>query len=141
MDIKVSRKTLILFAGIIWFLAGANIFRIGIATWLEHSNNLIKESVLSVFIFALFFYLIFKPIYKKNIERIKEKENQNHPLSFFNTKGWLTMAFMMTFGILGRQKGLFPESFILFFYTGLSSALMLTGILYLYTALKNNKGD
>ncbi|NMA74759.1 MAG: hypothetical protein GX963_11500 [Bacteroidales bacterium] len=132
MNWKVNKKTLTLLAGIVWFLAGVNIFRIGINTWLNHQQNFLIELSLSILIFCLFFFLIFKPICKKNIKRIQQKEKENHPLSFFNAKGWITMIGMMTFGILGRKCGLFPDSFILFFYTGLATALMAAGLLYFY---------
>ncbi len=134
MNWKVDKKTLTLLAGVVWFLAGVNIFRIGIDTWLNHKQNFLIELCLAVLIFCIFFFVIFKPICKKNIQRILQKGEKNHPLSFFNAKGWITMIGMMTFGILGRKYGLFPDSFILFFYTGLASALMTAGLLYLYMA-------
>mgnify|MGYP000998093495 CR=1 FL=1 len=132
MNWKVNRKTLTLSAGLIWFLAGVNIFRIGINTWLNHKQNLLLELCLAFLIFCIFFFLIFKPICKKNLQRILQKGKKNHPLSFFNAKGWITMAGMMTLGILGRTCGLFPDSFILFFYTGLATALMAAGLFYFY---------
>ena len=79
---RVSRRTLLLIAGLVWIIAGANILRIGIIT-------------------------------------------------FFDVKGWLIMGFMITLGILVRKLHLLPTSFIAVFYTGLSSALILTGILFL----------
>ncbi|MHC5879305.1 hypothetical protein ACYT69_10295, partial [Streptococcus pyogenes] len=49
---------------------------------------------------------------------------------FFDLKCYLIMAFMMGGGIWLRTSGLAPISFIAFFYTGLGSALTLTGILF-----------
>ena len=89
---RVSRRTLLLIAGLVWIIAGANILR---------------------------------------IERIGQKADRNCPFSFFDVKGWLIMGFMITLGILVRKLHLLPTSFIAVFYTGLSSALILTGILFL----------
>lgn len=139
MNWKVEKKTLIIFAGIVWFFAGVNIFHIGVKTWLIHQKNLVVELALASLIFTIFFFFIFRPICRKNIQRIINKDKPNHPLSFFNTKGWITLACMMTFGILGRKFELFPDSFILYFYTGLATALMGAGLLYLYTGIYKTK--
>ncbi len=135
MNWKVNKRTLIIYAGIVWFLAGVNVFHTGVVTWLTHHKNVVLELALALLIFLIFFFLIFKPLVWKNIHRITEKDDQNHPLSFFNTKSWITLACMMTFGILGRRLNLFPVGFILYFYTGLATALMGAGVLYLYTGL------
>ena len=44
------------------------------------------------------------------------------------------MIFMITFGITIRHFHLLPNSFISVFYTGLSSALIITGLLFLRRA-------
>ena len=42
------------------------------------------------------------------------------------------MGAMITFGAAARFFRLFPDSFVSVFYTGLSSALIVTGIRFLY---------
>lgn len=44
------------------------------------------------------------------------------------------MAFMITLGVSIRRYGLMPLWFIALFYTGLSSALVLTGIRFLFSS-------
>jgi hypothetical protein len=46
-------------------------------------------------------------------------------------KGWIIMIFMIAFGITIRAFHLLPNSFISVFYTGLSTALIITGFLFL----------
>lgn len=54
-------------------------------------------------------------------------------------KGWIVMIFMITFGVTIRHFQLLPNSFISVFYTGLSSALIITGILFLIRAYSSSR--
>ena len=126
---RVSRRTLLLIAGLVWIIAGANILRIGIITWVDDQREWLFKTGEAIVVFLLFFSLIFRRLYNKHTARIGQKADRNCPFSFFDVKGWLIMGFMITLGILVLH--LFPTSFIAVFYTGLSSALILTGILFL----------
>lgn len=128
---RVSRRTLLLIAGLVWIIAGANILRIGIITWVDDQREWLFKTGEAIVVFLLFFSLIFRRLYNKHTERIGQKADRNCPFSFFDVKGWLIMGFMITLGILVRKLHLLPTSFIAGFYTGLSSALILTGILFL----------
>ena len=130
MSYQVSRQTLIITAGIIWIIAGANILKIGITTWMSDSLYWPWKVAGAIAIFIIFFFLIFKRLYGKHTRRIAEKDDKNHPLAFFDAKGWIIMAFMMTMGITVRTFHLLSESFIAYFYTGLSVALIMTGLLF-----------
>ena len=127
----VSRHTLLYIAGLIWIIAGANILRIGIVTWMSIDNYSLFKVGEAIIVFLLFFLLVFRRLLVKHTYRIARKKEKNCPFSFFDTKGWIIMAFMMTFGIIVRKFGLMPNSFISVFYTGLASALIITGILFL----------
>ena len=128
---RVSRRTLLLIAGLVWIIAGANILRIGIITWVDDQREWLFKTGEAIVVFLLFFSLIFRRLYNKHTERIGQKADRNCPFSFFDVKGWLIMGFMITLGILVRKLHLLPTSFIAVFYTGFSSALILTGILFL----------
>ena len=127
---RVSRRTLLLIAGLVWIIAGANILRIGIITWVDDQREWLFKTGEAIVVFLLFFSLIFRRLYNKHTARIGQKADRNCPFSFFDVKGWLIMGFMITLGILVRKLHLLPTSFIAVFYTGLSSALILTGILF-----------
>lgn len=135
---RVSRRTLLLIAGLVWIIAGANILRIGIITWVDDQREWLFKTGEAIVVFLLFFSLIFRRLYNKHTERIGQKADRNCPFSFFDVKGWLIMGFMITLGILVRKLHLLPTSFIAVFYTGLSSALILTGILFLVQWQKTN---
>lgn len=137
MKYGVNRQVLLITAGIVWIVAGANILRIGIVTWFGHSGNdpssadwLPKVGEASV-VFLLFFFFVFKKLYYKHTQRIEQKKDKNCPFSFFDVKGWIIMTFMITLGITIRKLHLLPDAFISVFYTGLSLALIFTGVLFL----------
>lgn len=132
MKYGVNRQFLLITAGIVWIIAGTNILRIGIVTWIHSSQDWMFKIGEATIVFLLFFVLIFKKLYYKHTRRIEEKkEDKNCPFSFFDVKSWIIMVFMISLGITIRSFHLLPDSFISVFYTGLSIALILTGILFI----------
>ena len=132
MKYGVNRKVLLITAGIVWMAAGANILRIGIVTWLTDSQYWLFKIGEATVVFLLFFLLVLKKLYYKHTKRIEQKKKEkNCPFSFFDVKGWIVMVFMITFGITIRSFHLLPDAFISVFYTGLSLALMSTGVLFI----------
>ena len=132
MKYGVNRKVLLITAGIVWMAAGANILRIGIVTWLTDSQYWLFKIGEATVVFLLFFLLVFKKLYYKHTKRIEQKKKEkNCPFSFFDVKGWIVMVFMIPFGITIRSFHLLPDAFISVFSTGLSLALMSTGVLFI----------
>ena len=93
----------------------------------------------AIVVFLLFFQFVFRRLFVKHSERISQKGEKNCPFSFFDVKGWTVMIFMITFGVTIRHFQLLPNSFISVFYTGLSSALIITGILFLIRAYSSSR--
>ena len=59
MKYGVNRKVLLITAGVVWIIAGVNILRIGIMTWLTDSQYWlfkIGEATVVVLILFLFFF-------------------------------------------------------------------------------------
>ena len=132
MKYGVNRQILLIIAGTVWIIAGGNILRIGIVTWMNNSHDWMFKIGEATIVFLLFFVLIFKRLYYKHTRRIEQKkETRTCPFSFFDVKSWIIMIFMISLGITIRSFHLLPESFISVFYTGLSIALILTGILFI----------
>ena len=142
MKYGVNRKVLLITAGIVWMAAGANILRIGIVTWLTDSQYWLFKIGEATVVFLLFFLLVFKKLYYKHTKRIEQKKKEkNCPFSFFDVKGWIVMVFMITFGITIRSFHLLPDAFISVFYTGLSLALMSTGVLFIRSWWVSSKSN
>ncbi|MEG0564568.1 hypothetical protein [Anaerorhabdus sp.] len=64
---KVKKQTLLLIASLVWMAAGFNIVRIGVIAYINHLTLL--NIVLSLVIFALFWFLIFYKLVVKHTER------------------------------------------------------------------------
>ena len=92
-----------------------------------------KENLIIVAVAAfLAFHAMFGRIVLKNAQRIRGLEGERLSfLRFLDLKGYLIMAFMMSFGFGLRLTGLIPTWFFAFFYTGLGSALALAGASFL----------
>ena len=128
MKFGVNKKVLLYTAGCVWIFAGINILRIGIITWLNDTHYWLFKIGEATIVFLLFFNLVFKRLFYKHSERISRKNGKHCPFSFFDVKGWIIMIFMIAFGITIRTFHLLPNSFISVFYTGLSTALIITGL-------------
>lgn len=126
---KVKKRTLLLLACAVWFLAGFNILRIGLLSYPPYIS--VINFLLSAIVFSVFQYFIFGQLVKKHTNRIKNYEEEKHFfLKFFDVKSFMIMAVMMSGGIYLRASSFVPERFIAVFYTGLGSSLLLAGILF-----------
>lgn len=125
--LKMKKENLITVAGVVWLLAGMNVALIGVRSAIEMSGAAVGA------VAAFFaFHAMFGTIVLKNAQRIRglEEERLNF-LRFLDLKGYLIMAFMMSFGFGLRLSGLIPNWFFAFFYTGLGCALTLAGASFL----------
>lgn len=140
---RIQTQRLLLLAGIVWFVAGANIVWIGLGSYLRLEFSLYPLLVFgSVAVFLLFHLVIFNKVVKKNSQRISEIEaEQSAFFKFLDLKGYLVMAFMMALGIGMRQSQIVPEWFISFFYSGLGLALMVSGVVFIMRYLRRNRDE
>ena len=133
--LKMKKENLITVAGVVWLLASMNVALIGARAAVEMSGATVGVVVaLVVGAVAVFFALhaIFGTIVLKNAQRIRGLAGERLSfLRFLDLKGYLIMAFMMSFGFGLRLTGLIPTWFFAFFYTGLGSALALAGASFL----------
>ena len=91
MGFRVNRRTLLLIAGCVWIIAGINILRIGIVTWLNDAHYWLFKVGEAIVVFLLFFQFVFRRLFIKHSERISQKGEKNCPFSFFDVKGWIVM--------------------------------------------------
>ena len=129
MMFRVKNINLLLFAGAVWFMAGFNVARLGVISY-GNIGGAWYLHPLSLVIFALFGRMFFN-MTESHTERILDYGEAKPFWYFFDKKSYLIMLTMMSVGIGLRASGFVPESFIAFFYTGLGSALALSGILFI----------
>ena len=115
----VKKRTLLLIAGVVWLLAGFNVARMGILSYLMIDTK-----------WYLFFFSMLVKMSKKHTKRIIGYEDERPFWNFFDKKAYVMMACMMGGGIGLRAAGIFPDIFVAFFYSGLGCALALAGVLF-----------
>lgn len=125
---NVKKRTLLLIAGIVWLMAGFNVARLGVLSYVVIEKRWYLY-VLSAVVFVLFGRMFFK-MSKKHTKRIIGYEEYRPFWHFFDVKAYLMMACMMSGGIGFRAAGIFPDIFVAFFYSGLGCALALAGVLF-----------
>ena len=130
----VKKKTLLLIAGIVWLIAGFNVARLGVISYLDIERKWYLY-LLSILVFLLFGLMFFK-MSQKHTKRILEYEDYRPFWHFFDLKSYLIMACMMSVGIGFRAAGIFPELFVAFFYSGLGLALALAGVTFIRNYLR-----
>jgi len=82
MKYGVNRQILLITAGTVWIIAGANILRIGIVTWLNTSQDWMFKIGEATVVFLLFFVLVFRRLYYNPTNRTKER-TQKLPVLLF----------------------------------------------------------
>ena len=131
----IEKNSLLLLAGFVWSIAGYNVLHIGCEAYV--GNTSFTLIILSIIVFLLFKYMIFNKMVKKHVKRITGYKNKKQWFwKFFDTKSFIIMAFMMSFGIIIRVNNIFSDSAIAFFYTGLGFALLLSGFSFIYNYAK-----
>ena len=124
----VKKKTLLLIAGIVWLMAGINVARLGVVSYMLIERKWYLY-VLSVIVFAMFGTMFYK-MSKKHTKRILSYETDRPFWHFFDKKAYILMACMMGGGIGFRAVGIFPDIFVAFFYSGVGCALALAGVTF-----------
>ena len=124
----VRKRTLLLIAGIVWMIAGFNVARLGVMSYLNIERRWYL-CLLSGLVFLLFGSMFFR-MSQKHTKRILGYEDYRPFWHFFDWKAYLIMTCMMSVGIGFRAAGIFPEIFVAFFYSGLGLALASAGVLF-----------
>mgnify|MGYP007019929034 FL=1 len=83
MKYGVNRKVLLITAGVVWIIAGVNILRIGIMTWLTDSQYWLFKIGEATVVFLLFFLFVFKRLYYKHTKTVSEKRRKRRTALFF----------------------------------------------------------
>lgn len=118
-----------LIAGIVWLIAGFNVARLGILSYLEIAPQCYLF-LLTIAVFSLFGTMFYK-MSQKHTKRIMGYEEYRPFWHFFDLKAYIIMVCMMGGGIGLRAAGVFADIFISFFYSGLGCALALAGVIFI----------
>lgn len=134
--LKVEKRILFFFAAAIWIFAGFRVFSIGIGDVNINGGTWTLAIVFATIVFFMFYNFIFSKMYIKHSKRIINSQLEKHFfLGFFDIKGYIIMAFMITLGIVVRSSGIFNPIYVGGFYIGLGFALFIAGVLFLRGAI------
>lgn len=108
--LKVSKRTLLLVAGIVWLIAGGNIAWLGIRSFAQMGQGIWWLLVIgAAVVFTVFHVKVFSKMVGKHAVRIAGYEAERIGIwHFFDVPGYAMMAIMMTGGISLRVFGLIP---------------------------------
>lgn len=136
---KVTKKTLLLIAGLVWSFAGFRVFTIGLEDIINYRGNKFISILVGSVVFYIFFKFIFLKMYKKHFIRITTSGlDKQYFFQFFDLKSYFIMGFMITLGILVRSSRIFNPVGVANFYIGLGFALFLSGVLF-FISFSNTK--
>ncbi|MCL1916928.1 MAG: hypothetical protein FWG14_01225 [Peptococcaceae bacterium] len=130
----IPKRYLLILASFVMCVAGTMVLRAGLSSSAEGwpiSYILIAGAVFVIFL------LMFINFVRKNCKRIMAFQAEQVGLfNFLSARGYFTMVFMMSLGLWMRYVANIPASWIQTFYTGLGSALIVAGILFLVEYVK-----
>jgi hypothetical protein len=124
---SVSKHTLLLIAGIAWTTAGGILAGRGLSYLCQHSEFMGWRLAGGLFVGLLFYILLFAKISKTHIRRIRGL-NIPYPcaFSFFNFRGYVMMAVMITGGIMLRRFDVINRSLLYNFYITMGVPLLIS---------------
>lgn len=135
----IKNKYLLILAGMFWILAGINIDKIGFQAYKSHIT--LFNILISIIIFIIFYCIIFNKLVLKHTNRIiSSKIEKQKFYKFFDLKSYFIMIFMIVLGIVIRIFNLLSDTYIGVFYSGLGTALFLSGIKFIINYRKVYRG-
>lgn len=133
---KVSKRILLFEAGIVWLFASFMLCRKGFIFLRELDALNVWVVIACVLGGIVFFRVMFLKISSKHIRRIHLlDEDARHIFAFFNIKGYIMMAGMISLGVILRKTGLIPVKPLSYFYFFMGTPLFLSGIRFIYYGL------
>jgi hypothetical protein len=136
---SVSRRTLLLLAGLIWIGVGATLLSYG-GGWLREGHPAHTFTLVAIGVFAalLIHHFGFLRVVDKNLGRILPMEGKRCVFSFMSWKSYLMVGLMMAMGF-GLRHSPIPKHYLAVLYIGIGLALILSSIRYLRVVLRARK--
>lgn len=124
---SVSKRNLLLVAGLAWTIAGGILTFRGTAFLAGHGTHLFLRLAGSAILGTAFYFLVFGKISEKHIRRIRGI-NLPYPcaFSFFDFRGYLLMAAMIAGGIAMRRLEIIEPAWLHTFYIVMGIPLLIS---------------
>jgi hypothetical protein len=129
--LQIPTKILLLVAAAVWLIAGTAVVSVGVDA--SEAGWTLQMFGSFAVVFAVF-VIMFLMISRKHAKRILAYTDEMRFIgNFFDIPSYIIMVIMIGLGVTQRVSGLFPDSIIAFFYSGLGVALLVAAIYYLVT--------
>ena len=130
---SVSKHNLLFIAGMAWTIAGGILAGRGLSYLIGHNEYLGWRIAGGVIFGGLFYVLLFAKISRKHIKRIHGL-NIPYPcaFSFFNLRGYLMMAIMISGGIMLRRFDVIEKEWLYNFYVAMGVPLLISASRFFY---------
>lgn len=130
---SVSKHNLLFIAGMVWMTAGGILAGRGLSYLVEHGQYLGWRLTGGLIVGMIFYVLLFAKISRKHIKRIHGL-NIPYPcaFSFFNLRGYLMMAIMITGGIMLRRFDVINKEWLYNFYITMGVPLLVSATRFFY---------
>lgn len=131
----VSKATLLFIAGAVWIAIGVMLNSLSYS-WLraEKPAGAVFLALIGLICALIIHYFGFSRIVKKNIGRILPMQGRRCLFSFMPWKSYLLVIIMILMGSFLRHSSI-PKKYLAIVYTGIGTALMLSGYCYLRYAV------
>ncbi len=141
MILKLKKKNLIFFTGLIWLWASFLLLHRS-TTWIEllTDKQLFFSVIIAFLIAAVKTYLIFHKLTVKNIKRIVAFEDEFVSIfKFHAVKDQILIVVMIVGGSILRHTPAVPKLVLMPIYIGIGLAMLYSFILYMSFFYKNYK--
>ncbi len=130
---SVSKRNLLFMASLAWITAGGILGGRGLAYLGQHGQYFGWRLAGGLIFGGLFYILLFAKISRKHIKRIKGL-NIPYPcaFSFFNLRGYVMMAMMISGGIVLRRFDVINKEWLYNFYIAMAVPLLISALRFFY---------
>ena len=130
---SVTKHNLLFIAGLAWTTAGGILAGRGLTYLVQNSNYQFWRLAGGLILGGIFFILLFAKISGRHIKRIHGL-NIPYPcaFSFFNLRGYIMMAIMISGGIMLRSFDVINKEWLYNFYIAMGVPLLISASRFFY---------
>lgn len=133
---RTSRRVLLFIAAVVWTFAGVMLLSRGLGMMAIDSEYYMFRLLGSIMGGVLFYWVLFTRISKKYVNRIIYLENDRPGIfSFFNLKGYIMMAGMISLGIFLRTSGIVAPFYLSIVYVTMGIPLFISSLRFYYSGI------
>lgn len=131
-----TKRILLFIAAVVWTFAGTMLFSRGIGMMNVNPDSFWIRFLISLVSGALFYGVLFTRISKKHVNRILNLPVERPSVfSFFDRKGYIMMAGMISLGIFLRTSGIVSPFYLSVLYVTMGVPLFFSSLRFYYSGI------